>query len=194
MSNSNSYIWIISGRVLRIDAETPFVKNDGLSVRIFNIGNSNPLGWYGIDDDDGNFSIILSKQQFGNANPELIIKVFDSQGRPLYASNKFTLPQNINSYSLGNVTATDMSVPSTWNIKPDKSNLKPIIGYTPKDRDLESFYFHDSTKKHTSGCIEVDKRFFEKLKEYRKEISKEKNKNIKVMVRYPNSNHVTRAR
>jgi hypothetical protein len=117
MSNGNSYTWIISGRVLKIDAETPFVKDDGLSVRIFNIGNENSLGNYGINDDNGNFSIILDKQRFVNASPDLIIRVYDNQERILYASNTFTLHQSVNFHSMYNMVVTAMPVPQTWNIR-----------------------------------------------------------------------------
>ncbi len=48
------------------------------------------------------------------------------------------------------------------------------------DRDLKSFYFHDSQKGESSGCHEVEPAFFDKLKEFKAAGNEE----IKVMVKY----------
>jgi len=70
-------------------------------------------------------------------------------------------------------------------------------------RQLDSFYFHDSTKGFTSGCIEVENRFFTALERYRKDMmDKFKTENtpeskreikIKVLVEYTKEplEHVT---
>jgi hypothetical protein len=55
------------------------------------------------------------------------------------------------------------------------------------DRDLTSFYFHDSTKGESHGCIEVGTEFFDQLIKYRSEGNEE----IQVQVKYPNPNHKT---
>jgi len=67
------------------------------------------------------------------------------------------------------------------------------------DRDIHSFYFHDSRKGSTSGCTEVDGKFFELLKKYRAKMKKEKCKKLEIRVKvdykvtYP-KNHITRTR
>jgi len=80
-----------------------------------------------------------------------------------------------------------------WGLK--RIRLKKVNVSQPKggDRDLNSFYFHDSKKHGSMGCTEVESRFFEVLKEYRtKMINKGiKDIKIKVMVKYPNNEHIT---
>ena len=70
-----------------------------------------------------------------------------------------------------------------------QARLEPIevTGATAKDRDLNSFYFHDSEKGYSHGCTEVESALFTKLREYREE----GNQSIEVMVDYPNRNHRT---
>ncbi|MEN2402529.1 SpvB/TcaC N-terminal domain-containing protein [Flavobacterium sp. MC2016-06] len=55
------------------------------------------------------------------------------------------------------------------------------------DRDLGSFYFHDSTKGESSGCHEIDTEFFDDLLKYRAEGHDE----MEVKVQYPSKNHST---
>ena len=62
-----------------------------------------------------------------------------------------------------------------------------VTGATAKDRDLNSFYLHDSEKGYSHGCTEVESALFTKLREYREE----GNQSIEVMVDYPNRNHRT---
>lgn len=62
-----------------------------------------------------------------------------------------------------------------------------VSGASSKDRDLGSFYFHDSEKGYSHGCTEVEGAFFDKLKEYRDA----GNEKIDVKVQYPNPNHHT---
>jgi hypothetical protein len=112
-----AYDWIISGRVLKIDGITPFASSDGLSLRLFSAGSAIQLGNAGVGDNDGNFSFTLGKQQFGNANPDLVIKVFDGQERLLYLSGEFSPSQSEDSYSIGNAKVNDMPVPHTWYIR-----------------------------------------------------------------------------
>ena len=71
----------------------------------------------------------------------------------------------------------------------NRARLEPIevTGATAKDRDLNSFYFHDSEKGYSHGCTEVESALFTKLREYREE----GNQSIEVMVDYPNRNHRT---
>ena len=71
----------------------------------------------------------------------------------------------------------------------NRTRLEPIevTGATAKDRDLNSFYFHDSEKGYSHGCTEVESALFTKLREYREE----GNQSIEVMVDYPNRNHRT---
>ena len=71
----------------------------------------------------------------------------------------------------------------------NRARLEPIevTGATSKDRDLNSFYFHDSEKGYSHGCTEVESALFNKLREYREE----GNQSIEVMVHYPNRNHRT---
>ena len=57
----------------------------------------------------------------------------------------------------------------------------------PGNRDLGSFYIHDSTKGETHGCIEIETRFFVDLIIYKNE----GNKIMYILVSYPNSNHNT---
>lgn len=54
-------------------------------------------------------------------------------------------------------------------------------------RDLSSFYIHDSEKGYSHGCHEVETELFDKLQEYREA----GNSSIEVKVEYPNKNHVT---
>jgi len=71
------------------------------------------------------------------------------------------------------------------NVKQPKN---PETG-NPSDRNLDSFYFHDSKKGYTHGCEEVETKFFDDLKEFLK-----KNPNIKrmdVKVKYDNQNQST---
>jgi hypothetical protein len=117
MSSGNSYSWIISGRVLKIDGISPFINSDGLSVRLVNAGNpSHELANAGIDDN-GNFSITLNKQQFGSVDPSLIIRVHDNQSRMLCQPDTFTLSQSKYSHSLGNIAVDCMPIPHTWLIR-----------------------------------------------------------------------------
>ena len=62
-----------------------------------------------------------------------------------------------------------------------------VTGATPQDRDLNSFYLHDSEKGFSHGCTEVEGAFFDKLKEYRNA----GNASIDVQIVYPNENHKT---
>jgi hypothetical protein len=52
---------------------------------------------------------------------------------------------------------------------------------------LNSFYFHDSEKGYSHGCIEVEKAFFDQLNSYRDA----GNENIEVQIDYPTNNHNT---
>jgi hypothetical protein len=61
--------------------------------------------------------------------------------------------------------------------QPAQNTATPTI---EDDRDLKSFYFHDSQKGESSGCHEVETAFFDKLKEYKKAVNKE----IQVKVEY----------
>jgi RHS repeat-associated protein len=81
----------------------------------------------------------------------------------------------------------------------ERIRLEPVLPheeYGNEDRDIESFYFHSSYKDSTHGCIEVEERFFDKLKEYRNEMIDEGNEDIKikVMVEYPDPEHITRSK
>lgn len=76
----------------------------------------------------------------------------------------------------------------------NRARLEPINVSQPKDlngntqnRDLSSFYIHDSTKGYSHGCHEVETDLFTKLNEYRNE----GNSTIEVKVQYPNKDHVT---
>ena len=55
------------------------------------------------------------------------------------------------------------------------------------DRDLTSFYFHDSEKGESHGCHEVETDFFTRLKEYRAA----GNKSIEVQVKYTSKKQST---
>ncbi|MEB3380556.1 RHS repeat-associated core domain-containing protein, partial [Flavobacterium psychrophilum] len=55
------------------------------------------------------------------------------------------------------------------------------------DRDLGSFYFHDSTKGESSGCHEIETQFFDDLLKFRSE----GNDVLEVKVQYPSKNHST---
>ena len=76
-------------------------------------------------------------------------------------------------------------------------NLIPVDVKQPKenastpsrtdDRDLNSFYIHDSEKGETHGCHEIEKRFFDDLMKYQKE----GNESIYVKVKYPSKNYPT---
>ena len=76
------------------------------------------------------------------------------------------------------------SLLSAWGehrVRMHPVNVKhPQSKYGVDKRDLESFYFHDSKKGYTSGCHEVESRFFDDLKKY----IKSGNTTIKVMVSY----------
>ena len=70
-----------------------------------------------------------------------------------------------------------------------RAKLDPVnvTGATSEDRDLNSFYFHDSEKGYSHGCTEVEGAFFEQLINYRME----GNESIEVKVDYPSDNHIT---
>lgn len=74
-----------------------------------------------------------------------------------------------------------------WGKK--RAHLDPVnvTGATSKQRNLNSFYFHDSEKGYSHGCTECETTLFDKLKEY-KEAG---NDQIEVMVKYPSPNHKT---
>jgi hypothetical protein len=55
------------------------------------------------------------------------------------------------------------------------------------DRELNSFYYHDSTKGETSGCHEIESRFFDDIQRFRQEGNNE----IEVKIDYPSNNHST---
>ncbi|SFO74875.1 hypothetical protein SAMN05428949_6460 [Chitinophaga sp. YR627] len=71
----------------------------------------------------------------------------------------------------------------------NRARLEPVnvTGATPQDRDLNSFYFHDSKKGYSHGCTECETELFKKLKEYREAGNGE----IEVKVQYPNPQHKT---
>lgn len=76
----------------------------------------------------------------------------------------------------------------------NRARLEPVNVSQPNDpngkksdRDLSSFYLHDSTKGYSHGCHEVDTELFDKLNEYREA----GNSSIDVKVDYPNQNHKT---
>jgi len=60
----------------------------------------------------------------------------------------------------------------------ERAKLTPMKGTNTKGRG--SFYFHDSKKGYTHGCIEVESKFFDRLKDYRKD----GNKDITVIIKY----------
>ncbi|GAA3934506.1 hypothetical protein GO495_29995 [Chitinophaga oryziterrae] len=71
----------------------------------------------------------------------------------------------------------------------NRARLEPVnvTGATPQDRDLNSFYFHDSQKGYSHGCTECETGLFDKLKEYRSE----GNQVIEVKIQYPTPEHKT---
>ena len=71
----------------------------------------------------------------------------------------------------------------------NRAKMDPIIvtGATSQERDLSSFYLHDSQKGYSHGCTEVEGELFDKLKEYREA----GNTSIDVKVEYPNEDHKT---
>lgn len=70
---------------------------------------------------------------------------------------------------------------------------QPISPYTGEplegsdQRGLNTFYFHDSHKGYSSGCHDIESRFFDDLIEYQQQ----GNKRIEVLVGYPNDNWST---
>ncbi|EOG6908182.1 RHS repeat domain-containing protein, partial [Flavobacterium psychrophilum] len=71
----------------------------------------------------------------------------------------------------------------------NRAYLSPenVTGATSKDRDISSFYLHDSEKGYTHGCTEVEKSLFKQLETYKKDGNSE----IKVIVQYPDKNAST---
>ena len=67
-------------------------------------------------------------------------------------------------------------------LTPDK-----VTGATNSQRDNSSYYFHDSQKGYTHGCVEVESSLFNMLAIYRAG----GNTSISVQVKYPNSKHKT---
>ncbi len=63
----------------------------------------------------------------------------------------------------------------------------------PKARHRNGFYLHDSTKGFTHGCVEVEPRFFVRLREFAKdEAAKKKGrKQLIVKVKYPSATEST---
>ncbi|MBS1927750.1 MAG: hypothetical protein IT254_07365 [Chitinophagaceae bacterium] len=74
----------------------------------------------------------------------------------------------------------------------NRAYLSPVkvTGATSKDRDITSFYLHDSEKGYTHGCTEVQTELFDKLAEYKKA----GNEKIDVIVQYPDKNASTNGR
>lgn len=68
----------------------------------------------------------------------------------------------------------------------NRAKLDPGKGTDLLGRE-NSFYLHDSEKGYTHGCIEVEKGFFDQLKEYQTD----GNENIDVIVKYPDPKHKT---
>jgi hypothetical protein len=75
------------------------------------------------------------------------------------------------------VDMTDPSQPGKTFIAPDwgenRIRMIPVNVKQPNstatkedDRDLNSFYFHDSEKGYSHGCYEIQKQFFVDLKKY----------------------------
>ena len=62
-----------------------------------------------------------------------------------------------------------------------------VTGAKSTERDIYSFYMHDSQKCYTHGCTEIESEFFDQLKAYRDA----GNKRIDVVIEYPNEQHKT---
>ncbi|MDR3002060.1 MAG: hypothetical protein LBU89_12465 [Fibromonadaceae bacterium] len=172
MSSGNSYSWIISGRLLKFDKSTPFVTNDSPSIRLFQDGNfSTQLGNASVSDNNGNFSITLNKQQFGSANPNLIIKVFDGQERLLHTTNVFTPSQSVDVYSVGDISVDIMPIPYTWTIRGlafdgnaptpfTQGMIRAFDGQTGTVQYAESGFYYNQGQAG-SFCLTIDRAVFQ---------------------------------
>jgi len=71
----------------------------------------------------------------------------------------------------------------------NRAHLEPdnVTGASNKQRDNNSYYFHDSEKGYTHGCTEVQTEFFDKLNEYRDD----GNEAIEVVIKYPSAESST---
>jgi hypothetical protein len=76
---------------------------------------------------------------------------------------------------------------SNWGKNRVRMQPLKVIGATSKQRDLNSFYFHDSEKGYSHGCTEVQGEFFNVLQDYRSA----GNAKIEVRVAYPSPKHHT---
>jgi len=172
MSNGNSYVWLITGRVLKIDKITPFTDTnpDGISVRLFSVGNVNQLGNSSINDSNGNFSITLTKPQPGSAALNLIIKVYDGQDRLLYQSDIFTPSLSEDTYSLGDVSVIDMPIAHTWIVRGlafdqntstpfTQGNIRAFDGHTGVERYAESGFWYNHGQPGSFGLVIDRSRF-----------------------------------
>jgi RHS repeat-associated protein len=80
-----------------------------------------------------------------------------------------------------------MAAQADWG--KNRALLEPekVTGAKSNERDLNSFYVHDSEKGYTHGCSEVDTALFQELAKYKEEGNKE----IKVIVEYKDKNAST---
>ena len=76
---------------------------------------------------------------------------------------------------------------SDWGQNRARLESVNVTGATSDQRDLNSFYLHDSEKGYSHGCTEVETALFTKLKEYRNA----GNTSIEVKVAYPDPEHKT---
>ena len=76
---------------------------------------------------------------------------------------------------------------SDWGEQRAALTPDEVTGATNSQRDNNSYYFHDSHKGYTHGCIEVESSLFNMLVIYRAD----GNTSIPVQVKYPNPKHNT---
>ena len=71
----------------------------------------------------------------------------------------------------------------------NRVRLNALYIANPKARHRGGFYLHDSTKGYTHGCIEMEPRFFIRLREYTKdEAAKKRGRRTLILkVKYPSS-------
>lgn len=75
----------------------------------------------------------------------------------------------------------------------NRVRLNALFISNPRARHRGGFYLHDSTKGYTHGCIEVDPRFFTRLRQFAADEAAKRNgrKSLVLKVKYPSGSAST---
>lgn len=159
------------------------------------------LDWYGI----GKYKATSGMKGFQTADqqtvkdagpvPEgtysLLLKVVGTARVLSVAENKLEPRHGIQ--SLDGMPAPDGKLywSPAWGL--NRVRLRILLIDNPKARHRDGFYLHDSTKGFSHGCIEVDTRFFTRLREMAKDegAKKKGRKTLILKIKYPTSTEST---